>query len=176
MKVKNLTKIIGVFLFFCVLWWALTNGSFYQLWFGAVVVSIATFASIQIAKEGGAPSAVHIRAIVKFVPYFIFQSVSGGLSVAKIALLPKDRAHSKYHEFETALPRDAVSARMFFASCLCIFPGTLSCGFRDDALVIHALDEKLLDPKAIRDLESITAAIFSIETTRKIDSLRLARD
>jgi len=160
---RRLLGVIGHASFFGFLWWTLSDGSFYQPWFGVIVVVAATLTSLRNIRHSQGerpPIVLRLRAIAGFVPYFIYQSFKGGLSVARLAFLPQRFVRSHYVEYAVAIPREAALARMCFASCLCIFPGTLSCGIDGDTLTIHVLDVKLLDLEAIRDLERMTAAIF----------------
>lgn len=160
MRKGMVMQALGFLAFYSLLWWSFTEGSLEQLWFGGVVVVLTTFLTLKISAESRVPRLLRGKVLIQFIPYFVFQSVKGGLLVAKLAVLPQRFLHSQYFEYSSNLPADAVGARMWFASALCIFPGTLSCGYKGNTLVIHALDIGLLDEKSIRDLERIVGDMF----------------
>ncbi len=156
-------RMIGFAAFFAFLWWAFTDSSTYQLWIGLGLIVLATAVSLKNPVGEKQPRGVRAVAIAKFIPYFIYQSLKGGVLVAKLAFLPHRRVRSEYYYHEVQIPADETMARMCFAACLCIFPGTLSCGYNGDVLTIHVLDSDMLDKKAVLDLEQMAFAIFAVQ-------------
>lgn len=155
-----LLEALGLVIFYSVFWWAFTDGSTSQLWLGALSVAAATAVTLRMPRAGPFPKVTRYRTILRFIPYFIYQSFKGGLLVAKFAFLPQRRVHSQYIDYKTVIPEEDTLPRMCFASLLCLIPGTLSCGYKGDKLTIHVLDEKILDVKSIEELDKIVAEIF----------------
>ncbi len=159
---RKRARAIGLAVFFSLLWWTLTDGSPQQRWLGTVFVIAATAAALRAPGKGRRPLRPRIHTLVKFIPYFVYQSLKGGFLVAKLAVSPQRRIRSRYFRYEARIPAEDVPARMWFASALCVFPGTLSCGYQGDVLVIHALDEGLFDIDSIRKLEGMISVIFGL--------------
>lgn len=167
MKISSFIRAISLLVVFLMLWWSFTDGSMEQFWFGFIVAVLATVLTMRILEGERFPIVVRIKTLARFVPYFIYESVKGGVLVAKLAVLPQRLVRSEYIEYETRIPQSADLARMWFASTICIFPGTLSCGYKGDSLVIHVLDIGLLDMNSIQELEKIIGAIFDAELVLK---------
>src|SRR5690606_6156213 len=141
----SLRRTLSYVAFFSLLWWALTDGSTQQLWMGALVVVLTSALALFISRDelgartDEAPLLPRFIALMKLIPYFFYQSLKGGVIVARLACLPQSRLHPHTVSYEMKIPREAVLARVCFGSCLCIFPGSLSCGYDDDILKIHVL-------------------------------------
>lgn len=160
----RLVQALGLLVVFSFLWWVFTDGSLEQLWFGLAVAVGTTL--VAMTEEMRLPGVRQAQAVVRFLPYFIYQSLKGGVLVAKLALLLQRRIRSEYFEYLSMIPKEETMARMWFASSVCIFPGTLSCGYRGNILIIHVLDVDLLDLKSMRELEGMVEEVFGIETRR----------
>lgn len=150
-------------MFLGLLWWVLAEGSFDQAWIGGVVITAAIWAGIKIRDSATAPVGLRAGPLFRFIPYFAYHSCKGGIDVARLAFSFRRTVKPSYHDFRLRIPETRASARIFFAACLCVFPGTLSCVIDGDTLVIHALDEGLYDVGALEELEELTASIFAID-------------
>lgn len=145
---------------FSLLWWAFSDGSSEQLWFGLIVVIVATGLTLRVPVKNEFLKLSQVKAFIQFIPYFIYESVRGGLLVSRLVLLPERSVRPYFVEYKTRLPKEASLARMWFAATICIFPGTLSCGYKENILSIHVVDTGIFDEKSIQELEGIIEAIF----------------
>lgn len=137
-------------------WWALTEGAGGWL-FGVVVVGLATFASLWLAAPGHRPS---LRGTLRFVPYFLAQSLRGGIDVAYRALHPRLPIAPAWRFYELRLPIGP--ARVFLMNALTLMPGTLSVEIEGDNLRIHVLDGRAPIEPALRRLETHVAQAFGV--------------
>lgn len=74
---------------FVLLWWALTNGGPGSWGLGAVSVVLATWASLVLAPP--VTTCVSRIGLVRFLIFFLTQSLRGGVQVAAFALRPPAR-------------------------------------------------------------------------------------
>jgi multicomponent Na+:H+ antiporter subunit E len=117
-------------------WWAVAEGSGTGWGLGLVVVALATAASLWLQPPGG--PAVRLRAVPRFVAYFLRRSVLGGVDVAVRAVRrPVDVAPD---EVEVPVRLPAGWPRVLLADAVSVLPGTLAVDTRGDELLLHVLD------------------------------------
>jgi multicomponent Na+:H+ antiporter subunit E len=96
----------------------------------------------------------------RFVPYFLRQSMTGGLDVARRALLPTSPLAPGMVDYAVRLPDGP--PRRFFAAAIGLLPGTLTAELHSGGLTVHALDRHLPVVPMLRELEDRTAALFGL--------------
>lgn len=160
MKHSRVVYGFSFLLFFGLLWWSLTENSSIQVWMGVLLVILASMTALYTMNSEKFPLVLRFKNLIHFSWYFISQSFKGGFQVALLAFMPPKSIHPCYYKYKVKIPEDAEFARMCFASCLCIFPGTLSCGFKQDILIIHILNAPLLKVEDIQLLEDLTIRTF----------------
>lgn len=141
------------------LWLVLTEGDTSTWYIGALAVVAGTLASLALLPEyswrwttGG---------FVRFVPFFVWQSLSGGTDVALRAVRPSMPLEPGLLSYESRLPLNA--ARVFMANTISLLPGTLSAELEGRHLRVHSLagaDEAL---KNLDKLENRVADLFGLE-------------
>lgn len=103
---------------------------------GAPAVIAATWASLRLSRrDGGSP---RLLAALIFVPFFLWQSLKGGLDVAWRVMRPLMRIAPGIHRYRLRLSN--ATARVVLLDTLSLLPGTLSADLRGDLLTVHALD------------------------------------
>lgn len=143
---------------FAALWWALTGGAADSWLVGAPIIVAATVASQLLwRKHTGWWSPL---ALVRFVVFFIRESVRGGVDVARRALHPDLPLQPGLVRLESRLPPGP--AEVFLINALSLMPGTLGVELRGTALTLHVLDEQSPVLEETRRLEALIAAIFRI--------------
>lgn len=144
---------------FAILWVVLVRGSLYNLPLSVLTIAAAAGTSLYLVPAG----AWRLRplALVRFVPFFLYQSVRGGIDVAWRALHPALPIDPGYLDLPMRLTNP--TARTFLAVCLSLFPGTVSTDLQGDRVRIHVLDRRLPVEQALRRLEAHVAAIFGDE-------------
>lgn len=146
--------IAGRTLVFALCWWAVTEGDHSSWTVGCVAVLAAVFLSLRLRP----PQPLHVVAILRFLPLFLWRSLAGGVDVARRALSPALPLQPKLREFRTTLP--AGLPRVVFANVVSLLPGTLCADLRGDLLSLHILSDAADDEADLRRLERGVAAIF----------------
>lgn len=164
MTVRNWT-VFGLFL--GVFWLILAEGNLAGLWFALPVLLLAML----IRKAMPFPLVLNrIRpgALLRFLPYFIWQSVLGGLDVTWRAFRPDLPIDPNLYRYPYRLRSEG--ARVFMAQMISLMPGTLACRVGEQHLSVHALtgsrDQFLRDTA---QLERRVSAIFGETTEHRHD-------
>ena len=122
-----------------------------------MVVIVATLGSLALQPVTGF-RPWYLGAVLVF---FVRESISGGIDVARRAFAPSMPINPGFTEVELRLP--AGPARVFLANLLNITPGTVSVELLPGSLRIHMLDIDIpIEPK-IREMEELMAKLFALE-------------
>jgi multicomponent Na+:H+ antiporter subunit E len=127
---------------------------------GALASAGATWLSLRLLP----PVAGRIRLwpLGRLTLSFLWQSVVGGVDVARRAFHPRMPLHPGFLAFRVGLPPGP--GRSAFGALTSLMPGTLPVGTdRDDALVYHCLD---LDQPVAEGLAREEALLARIRGTR----------
>jgi multicomponent Na+:H+ antiporter subunit E len=147
-----LTVLLGV------LWLALAGGR--GLVFGAVAVPVTVALSRWLVPMQYTHFA--LAGLVRFVPWFLVQSLAGGVDVARRALHP--RLPLDICEIDHALSLPPGQARSVFVGVISLLPGTLACDVHGDRLRVHSL---IGDPRApLAALERRIAALYGLNAAQ----------
>ncbi len=139
------------------LWFVLTEGDTYAWWLGALVVAVATAASIVLWPRFG----LRPVGLARFLPFFLKQSLLGGVDVARRALDPRLPLDPGFVDCPLRLPPGV--ARVALADTMSLVPGTVSVELRDHALRLHVIDQSLPAAQTLRRLEALLADVFGFE-------------
>lgn len=96
--------------------------------------------------------------VIRFVPYFLWESLKGGIDVALRVVGPRVRVDPDYVDYPLRLRRP--SARVFFLDVVNLLPGTLTADISGDKARIHALDKGSDPAESLMHLEERVAALF----------------
>ena len=159
---------------FAILWLILTKGEIGSWIIGIFAVPIATWCalSVSVSRNKNTGQSVSVMAVFRFIPYFFWQSLRGGVTCALLAIHPNKRAQTGFIQYKTQLP--AGNARLFFVHLISLLPGTVSASWQDDQLLIHALDTSLDNESAIADCEREVARLLGLEFAQPIDAKQQA--
>lgn len=143
---------------FAVLWWALTGGNLDSWGVGVVSVALATAASLHLLP----PVNTYVSRIglLRFLVFFIVQSLRGGAQVAGFALRPRMGLRPGFHEIDLRLP-DGIG-RMLLANTMSLLPGTLSVELQGNRLYLHVLDERAPTETEVRTAETRLAHLLGL--------------
>lgn len=141
---------------FAALWWVLTDGAPDGWIIGIPVILLATWLSLKLWSK----FPLSLPGVLRFVPWFAFQSVAGATDVALRAMRPNMPLHPGLVRHPLRLPRGA--SRVTLANVVSMLPGTLSADLEGDELVIHALDTRTDLDAMVRDLEPRIAGVFGL--------------
>jgi multicomponent Na+:H+ antiporter subunit E len=141
---------------FALLWWILSEGRLDGWLLGGGGVAAATWASLRLAP----PGARGVRAVplLRFLGFFVWNSLRGGVQVAFMALRPRPDLVPALLELELALPPGA--ARVLMLNTLGLMPGTLGVDLDHARLRLHVLDARLPVAAEARALEARIARLY----------------
>ena len=144
-------------LLFALIWWILTDGASGSWVVGLPMVLLATFASLALLQ----PFRVSLMGIMRFIPFFIWHSLQGGVDVAQRVLRPKMLISPTLFDYKVTLP--AGISRVFMANTVSLLPGTLNAELDQDILRVHVLDEADNFEEELNILEKQVASVFGLE-------------
>jgi multicomponent Na+:H+ antiporter subunit E len=128
------------------LWWVLTDNAGW--YFGAVAITVATLVSLAFMPQWQ-PSWRWLR-LIRFILYFLWKSLQGGIDVSYRALHPALPLQPVWHHYPLRLPPGR--GRVLFVSVISLLPGTLSADLDDQAVHVHALND---DPATVAELQQL---------------------
>lgn len=156
---KRARSILLRFLAFAALWWVLTEGNSSAWGVGLVSVLLAVAASLWLWPSGAV--RLSLFGIVRYVGYFLWQSVRGGVAVAALAMRRRLEVQPRIEYYALRLPPGP--SRVLLADTLSLLPGTVSTGLVGDRLRLHVLDAGLVEEAELRRAEAHVAAVFALE-------------
>ncbi len=142
---------------FALLWWILTDGAVGSWLVGAPVVLCAALVSALLLPA----FSCSLTGIIRFVPFFLWRSLHGGVDVAKRALHPRLPISPALFDYRWRLPPGL--PRVFMANTVSLLPGTLSAALNEKYLRVHVLDETTAFAEALEVLEQKVAGVFGLE-------------
>ncbi len=152
---------------FTLLWCLLTKGEVGSWVIGAWVIPAATWCALRLfhparatAESGEPRRAIRLKALLGFVPFFLWQSLRGGWDSAVLAIVPGKRVRQGFIHFRTALP--AGRPRLYLVHVVSLLPGTVTADWQGERLFIHVLDTHADNHAALRECETQIAALFGV--------------
>lgn len=141
------------------LWWLLTEGNLSSWEVGVPVIVAATIVSQTLF-----PSPRwrwRFSSFVRFIPFFLWQSLRGGVDVARRTFHPALPLDPLFFDYHLRLPEGP--AQVFLADLVSLLPGTLSANLQQGCLTVHALDgDPLVLTQELQSLENRTAELYSV--------------
>ena len=137
-----------------VAWLVLAAGASASWLVGVPAVLIAAAWRIRHAGEGGA--RLRPAQWLWFAPWFLLESVRGGMVVARLALASR-KIRSGFQRFPMRVPEGP--ARRTFVNVVSLLPGTLSTRIEGDTLLVHRLG-----PAGGEDLSACERKVASLFT------------
>ena len=150
---------IGLFraVLFASIWWILTDGVIGSWVIGGPVVVVATIVSLMMLPS----SSWSLPQMVHFIPYFLWQSIRGGINVARIALHPRLPVSPVLYDHSLRLPPGL--SRVIMANAVNLLPGTLSVELNEEILCVHVLDKTGNYVEELILLENLILGIVGVE-------------
>jgi len=141
---------------FALLWWMLTEGAADSWLVGAPVVVLAALAS-GVLLPGTAWS---LPGLLRFIPFFLWHSLRGGVDVAGRALHPRLPISPGLLKHQWRLPTGL--PRVFMANTVSLLPGTLSAELGEEFLHVHVLDLSGAFEAELTVIEARVAKMFGL--------------
>lgn len=140
------------------IWLVLAEGGLRYWGLIALAVGVSAFASLLLLPRSGLGwSPV---GLLRFLPFFLWQSVIGGADVALRALSIRPRLDPVYVEFQFRLTEEP--ARVVVANTMSLMPGTLSVELDGSRLHMHVLDRSMPAVERARQVEEHAARMFRL--------------
>ncbi len=147
---------------YLLLWWVLTGGDRHSWFIGGLTVGLALLVST-IIPAPHRTLRFSPAGLLRFIPYFLLQSLCGGIDVARRAYSPRLPLDPALIHYPLQLPPGG--ARIFLLNTVSLLPGTLSADLIDDTLAVHLLDQQR-DPQ-LQQLEQRVAGLFSLRLEKR---------
>ncbi|MEW6488429.1 MAG: Na+/H+ antiporter subunit E [Thermodesulfobacteriota bacterium] len=146
---------------YALLWWALADGEPGSWGVGLPAACAAAALTLALAPPRAVPWS--LKGAVGFLPFFLWQSLRGGIDVALRAFSPVMPLEPGFVHYRWNLPEGP--ARVLFANSVSLAPGTLSARVEEEGLTVHVLD--LSQPTCVRlaALETRVAGIFGFSSS-----------
>jgi len=151
-------KTIFSTILFAALWWLLTAGSVSSWILGVPAVVAAVWASRKLLAE--MKISFSLTGLLHFVPYFLLESLRGGIDVALRTLSPRLNIQPEFCQFDITI--ETPIARVFFCNCLSLLPGTLCVESKADSVDIHSLKQQADIKEDFRKLEHMVCQLFNL--------------
>jgi multicomponent Na+:H+ antiporter subunit E len=152
------------------LWWLLVGSDNLSWYFGGTVILLVSL--WRLNDLGAKESAFRFWRLAWFVPYFLWRTVIGSCDVAWRALHWKRPITPAMTLYELRLPANG-AARVVFANCLSLSPGTLAVAWHQDTLLVHVIAEGIESTAAVKRLESQVAWMFGYRLESKAKANRV---
>ncbi len=144
-------------LVFGLLWWVFTEGEHPLSLLGLAGVGSAAAVSMSVFPAG--TWKWRFGPLIRFVPFFLWQSLLGGLDVSYRALRPHVDVQPEVISHRFSLQQEP--ARVFFLWVISLLPGTAAVDLHGDEALVHVLDTNLASPEKMRHLERRIAELFA---------------
>ena len=153
---KRFASLVFRTVIFALLWWVLTEGAPNSWLVGVPVVLLAVLASEALLP--GVSWSLH--GAVRFVPFFLWHSLHGGVDVARRALHPRLPISPELFDYRWRLPPGL--PRVFMANTVSLLPGTLSAEMDEEYLRVHVLDQTGNFVSGLAVVEARVARLFGL--------------
>lgn len=134
--------------------WFLLSGYFSKatlVAFGAFSVAVTWWFAerAETVDREGVPTSV-FPGLISYMAWLFLEIGKANVMVAREVLKPKISLAPKM--FRVPAPQPSDLTRTIFANSVTLTPGTVTVDVREDALLIHALDESFADIDGIVDM------------------------
>ena len=146
---------------YTIIWLVLTDGAMESWPVGIPVILFSTLVSVILLP----PLSFSLYGIFRFIPYFLWYSLRGGLDVALRAIQIPLAISPGLVDYPFRLPPGL--PRVFMANTVSLLPGTLSVELYDEVLHVHVLDKTGAINEELNLLENRLADLFGIELNHK---------
>jgi multicomponent Na+:H+ antiporter subunit E len=136
-------------------WWLLTDGAAESWLIGIPATLAAAWSYRRPEQREGSLSWV---GAARFLPFFLWESLRGGVDVAQRTLAPRMRISPGFAVYRCRLQKSG--ALVLFANCVSLLPGTLTADLEGDRLRLHLLDSGADVNRELDRLERAVARIY----------------
>lgn len=129
-----------------------------QVVFAVAAAAVAAWVRSTLSEAEG-PRA-RFGGLVRFVPYFVWVSVRGGVDVARRSVMPSMPIEPEFVDYELRIDPQGAEA-VVFAAAISLVPGTLCVDIGEgDTALVHLIDSNAGFEQELQRLERRVAQIF----------------
>jgi len=150
---------LGLLLALAGAWWMLTAPEGGGRMAGVVAVLLGVL--LHAALGGSRGVRMRLAGLLSFLPFFVDQSVRGGVDVARRAMAPGLPVSPGFIDYRVGLPEGPSMA--FFVNCISLLPGTFSAQLEGRVIRIHLLARGGEVVERLATLENKVAGLFGVE-------------
>ncbi|WP_048306910.1 Na+/H+ antiporter subunit E [Halomonas sp. PR-M31] len=143
------------------IWWILSDG----VWASWIIGLPTILLIVGWNLNQGTPSQSLPRffGLLEFLPYFLWESLRGGIDVARLALAPNMPIDPCFTVYDLRLPKGP--AQRVFINTVSLLPGTLSADLLREKLIVHRLRGAPDDDQDLRECEQRVARLYGLTLT-----------
>nr|WP_298412913.1 Na+/H+ antiporter subunit E [uncultured Halomonas sp.] len=143
------------------IWWILSDGALESWIIG--VPAILLIVGWSLSQQNSFQSLPRFFGLLEFVPYFLWESLRGGIDVARLALAPSTSINPCFISFDLQLPKGP--AQRVFINTVSLLPGTLSADLLGEQLIVHRLRGASDGDQDLRECERRVARMYGLTLT-----------
>jgi multicomponent Na+:H+ antiporter subunit E len=137
--------------------WTVLAGDWSHPQIAIVTVAGAVAASLLLWPHRG--RRLRWRAVPSLAGYFLWQSLMGGIDVARRVLSPSLPVSPDVIEYDSRI--ESRGGQVLFVWMIGLMPGTAGVGWQEDGRVrVHVIDRHRYDEGSLRTLESKLRAVL----------------
>ncbi|SHF20084.1 multicomponent Na+:H+ antiporter subunit E [Modicisalibacter ilicicola DSM 19980] len=138
------------------IWWVISDGDTTSWIIGVPTVAATLWWSLR--QPSASQPLPRLIGLIRFIPYFLWESLRGGIDVARIAFSARIAMRPHFCTYILNLPEGP--ARRVFINAVSLLPGTLSADIRDERLLVHRLRSGPEDNHDLQACERRVADLF----------------
>ncbi|MGC3875079.1 Na+/H+ antiporter subunit E [Halomonas sp. GXIMD04776] len=158
MRRLSARSFLGTVLLLGLVWWALSDGAPSSWIIGVPTITAVTL--WHLSQQAASKSLPRLLGLAGFIPYFLWESLRGGIDVARLAIATTMRISPHFTRFALRLPEGP--ARRVFINTVSLLPGTLSADLQGDQLIVHRLRGAPNDNSDLNDCEQRVARLYGL--------------
>ena len=157
-RINIVMRLMTILITFAFLWWLMADGQHSSWIIGLPATLFAAWAFLRLNPKAG--HYLSIIGLLRFIPFFLIESLRGGIDVASRTLHPRLNIKPGFYRYQLKL-EDGLQ-RLFFVNCVNLLPGTLTADIHEDCIEIHLLSEDI-DPEAgLSRLQEAISQLFLV--------------
>ncbi|MFT6897574.1 MAG: multicomponent Na+:H+ antiporter subunit E [Paraglaciecola sp.] len=164
LQVKTFRGLSNRIIIFSFIWMMLSDAQLSSWSVGIFAVAAATCLSMWLSSHSGIAEntlqpRISLYGLAGFMPFFIIQSVKGGIDTARHALAPNMSLAPGFVEYTYRyLPLGR--SREVFVNTLSLLPGSLSVEIHSESLLVHFLNINAVQTSDLIACEKKVASLF----------------
>lgn len=147
------------------LWWVLAEGDPIPWGIASLFSLLAALSSLKLMPASSTTlTPRQLIAWLRFIPFFLWQSLLGGLDVAQRAFRP----HMPLQPDIIVYPLRLATGwpQIFFLNTISLLPGSLAVRLDGNQVHIHLLDGRGDPQQMLRQVEARVSLLFACHETR----------